>query len=88
MSRRGPSAGHQRYDALALIPTDRAAFSYQPNVLKFVRRGAATRFLFDAFLGRDRMDLLSILRDTLRFKFVSLRRKTPFSVAALRHKIN
>jgi hypothetical protein len=31
-------------DALALIPIDRAAFSYQPNDLKFVRRPVRNRF--------------------------------------------
>src|SRR6516165_3527422 len=31
-------------DALALIPIDRAAFSYQPKDLKSVRRAVRTRF--------------------------------------------
>jgi hypothetical protein len=34
------------YDALALIPTARTAFSYQPKDLKSVRRAVPKRFLF------------------------------------------
>ena len=48
-------------DALALIPIDRAAFSYQPKDLKSVRR-VRNRFPLGRFF---RWDLLSTLRDML-----------------------
>ncbi len=76
------------YDARALIPTERAAFSYQPKDLKSVCRGVRRRFLFDPFLGREAIDLLSTFRDAFRFKLVSLWRKALFLVAPLRHQIN
>jgi hypothetical protein len=66
------------YDALALIPTERAAFSYQPNDLKSVCRGVRRRFLFDAVLGREPTDLVSTFRDAFRFKLVSLGEKRSF----------
>jgi hypothetical protein len=73
------------YDALALIPIDRAAFSYQPKDLKSVRRAVRDRFLLDTVLGRD---FPPTFRDTLRFTFVSLWAKALFLVAPLRHQIN
>jgi hypothetical protein len=76
------------YDALALMPTDKAAFSYQPKDLKSVCRGVRVRFLLDEFLGREPTDLPWTFRDTLRLTFVSLGRKTRFLVARLRHQIN
>ena len=76
------------YDALALMPTDKAAFSYQPKDLKSVCRGVRARFLLDEFLGREPTDLPWTFRDTLRLTFVSLGRKTRFLVARLRHQIN
>jgi hypothetical protein len=76
------------YDALALMPTDRAAFSYQPKDLKSVCRAVRTRFLLDEFFGRGPTDLPWTFRDTFRFTFVSLGRKTLFLVARLRHQIN
>ena len=76
------------YDALALMPTDRAAFSYQPKDLKSVCRAVRTRFLLDEFFGRGPIDLPWTFRDTFRFTFVSLGRKTLFLVARLRHQIN
>jgi hypothetical protein len=76
------------YDARALIPTERAAFSYQPKDLKSVCRGVRRRFLFDPFLGREAIDLDSTFRDAFRFKLVSLWRKALFLVAPLRHQIN
>jgi len=76
------------YDALALMPTDKAAFSYQPKDLKSVCRAVRTRFLLDEFLGREPTDLPWTFRDTLRLTFVSLGRKTRFLVARLRHQIN
>jgi hypothetical protein len=66
----------EAYGALALIPIDRAAFSYQPKDLKSVRRD---RFLLDTLVRREPTDLPSIFRDTLRFTFVSLGRKRSFS---------
>src|SRR5262249_60358577 len=72
-------------DALALIPIARAAFSYQPKDLKFVRRTLRNRFP----LGRCfRRDLLSTLRDTLRFTFRLPGREALFLVAPWRHQIN
>jgi len=76
------------YDALALMPTDKAAFSYQPKDLKSVCRAVRARFLLDEFLGREPTDLPWTFRDTLRLTFVSLGRKTRFLVARLRHQIN
>jgi hypothetical protein len=64
------------YDALALIPIDRAAFSYQTEDLKSLRRAVRNRFPLDTFFRRD---LPSSLRDTLWFKFVSLGEKRSFS---------
>jgi hypothetical protein len=66
------------YDALALIPTERAAFSYQPKDLKSVCRVVRKRFLFDVFLGREPTDLVSTFRDAFRFKLVSLGEKRSF----------
>jgi hypothetical protein len=57
------------YDALALIPTDRAAFSYHSQDLKFVCRALRRCFRLD--LEREPIDFLSTFRDTCRFKFVS-----------------
>src|SRR5262249_36349407 len=72
-------------DALALIPIARAAFSYQPNDLKFVRRTLRNRFP----LGRCfRRDLLSTLRDTLRFTIRLPGREALFLLAPWRHQIN
>jgi hypothetical protein len=87
-SRRNIQPIIRAYDALALIPTDRAAFSYQPNDLKSVCRAVRTRFLLAEFLGREPTDLPWTFRDTLRLTFVSLGRKTLFLVARLRHQIN
>jgi hypothetical protein len=70
------------------MPTDKAAFSYQPKDLKSVCRAVRARFLLDAFLGREPTDLPWTFRDTLRLTFVSLGRKTRFLVARLRHQIN
>ena len=70
------------------MPTDKAAFSYQPKDLKSVCRGVRARFLLDEFLGREPTDLPWTFRDTLRLTFVSLGRKTLFLVARLRHQIN
>jgi hypothetical protein len=70
------------------MPTDKAAFSYQPKDLKSVCRGVRARFLLDEFLGREPTDLPWTFRDTLRLTFVSLGRKTRFLVARLRHQIN
>jgi hypothetical protein len=63
------------YGALALMPMDTAAFSYQPNDLKSVRRAVRKRFLLDIFLVRELIDLRRTFRDTLRFTFVSLGQK-------------
>src|SRR5262249_12158816 len=72
-------------DALALIPIARAAFSYQPKDLKFVRRTLRNRFP----LGRCfRRDLLSTLRDTLRFTIHLPGREALFLLAPWRHQIN
>jgi hypothetical protein len=76
------------YDARALMPTDKAAFSYQPKDLKSVCRAVRAPFLLDEFLGREPTDLPWTFRDTLRLTFVSLGRKTRFLVARLRHQIN
>jgi hypothetical protein len=57
------------YDALALIPTDRAAFSYHSQDLKSVCRALRRCFRLD--LEREPIDFLSTFRDTCRFKFVS-----------------
>jgi hypothetical protein len=70
------------------MPTDKAAFSYQPKDLKSVCRAVRARFLLDEFLGREPTDLPWTFRDTLRLTFVSLGRKTRFLVARLRHQIN
>jgi hypothetical protein len=67
------------YDALALIPIDRAAFSYHPKDLKSVRRAVRDRFLLATVLGRGPTDFTPTFRDTLRFTFVSLGRKRSFS---------
>ena len=56
------------YDALALIPTDKAAFSYHSQDLKFVCR-ALRCFRLD--LEREPIDFLSTFRDTCRFKLAS-----------------
>ena len=62
-------------DALALIPIDPAAFSYQTNDLKSVRRTARRRFLLDTFLGREISNLpATSFRDSLRFTFDSIER--------------
>src|SRR3981081_4722903 len=74
------------YDALALMPTDRAAFSYQPKDLKSVCRAGLTPFLLDEFFARGPIDLPWTFRDTFRFTFVSLRRQRPFLVDGLSHQ--
>lgn len=62
-------------DALALIPIDPAAFSYQPNDLKSVCRTARRRFLLDTFLGREISNLpATSFRDSLRFTSDSVER--------------
>lgn len=76
------------YEALALMPTDSAAFSYQPKDLKSVCRGVRARFLLAAVFGRGPTDLPSTFRDTFRLTFVSLGQKALFLVAPLRHQIN
>ena len=63
------------YDARALMPTDKAAFSYQPKDLKSARRAVRKRFLLDIFLVRELIDLRRTFRDALRFTFVSLGQK-------------
>jgi hypothetical protein len=65
----GAAAMVSAYDALALIPTDRAAFSYHPKDLKFVCRALRRCFRLD--FGREPIDLLSTFRGTCRFKFTS-----------------
>jgi hypothetical protein len=72
-------------DALALIPIARAAFSYQPKDLKSVRRTLRNRFPLGKFFRRD---LLSTLRDTLRFTIRLPGREALFLVAPWRHQIN
>jgi hypothetical protein len=67
------------YGALALIPIERAAFSYQPKDLKSARRALRDRFLLDTLVRREPTNLPSTFRDTLRFTFVSLGRKRSFS---------
>src|SRR5436189_4490662 len=46
------------------------------------------RFLLDTLVRREPTNLPSTLRDTLRFTFVSLRRKRSFSWRQSRHQIN
>jgi hypothetical protein len=67
------------YGALALIPIERAAFSYQPKDLKSARRARRDRFFLDILVRREPANLLSTFRDTLRFTFISLGRKRSFS---------
>src|SRR5262245_13696561 len=72
-------------DALALIPIAKAAFSYQPKDLKFVRRTLRNRFP----LGRCfRRDLLSTLRDTLRFTIRLSAQEGLFLLSSLPHQHN
>jgi hypothetical protein len=71
VNRRDRQAVIRCYDGLALIPTDKAAFSYQAKDRKSVRLAVRNRFRLDTFLGRQRMDLQPTLRDAFRFKFVS-----------------
>jgi ribbon-helix-helix protein len=54
------------------MPTDRAAFSYQPNDRKSVRLAGAERFSLVTLLVRELTDLRSTLRDTFWFKILSL----------------
>ena len=81
--RHAPSHHNRRlsepYGALALIPIERAAFSYQPKDLKSARRALRDRFLLDTLVRREPTNLPSTFRDTLRFTFVSLGRKRSFS---------
>jgi hypothetical protein len=58
------------------MPIDSAAFSYQPEDRKSVRRVARKRFLF---LEREPIDLRPPLDNAFRFKLVSLGEKAPFS---------
>ena len=62
---------------LALIPIDKAAFSYQPEDLEFSRAIRRKRFCF-VFVERERIDLPSTFREMLRFKFVSLAKSALF----------
>jgi hypothetical protein len=73
-NRREDPAGHQPPDALALMPTDRAAFSYQPNDRKSVRLAGLRpeRFSLVTLLVWELTDLRSTLRDTFWFKILSL----------------
>jgi hypothetical protein len=71
-----------------MIPTDRAAFSYQPKDLKPFCRAVRKRFPLGTFFGRESIDLPSTFRDAFRVKFVSLGRKALFLVAPLWHQIN
>src|SRR5258707_11189039 len=81
--RHAPSHHNRRlsepHGALALIPIERAAFSYQPKDLKSARRALRDRFLLDTLVRREPTNLPSTFRDTLRFTFVSLGRKRSFS---------
>src|SRR5260370_26229869 len=83
-----PRSTKAPYGALALIPIERAAFSYQPNDLKSARRALRDRFLLDTLVRREPTNLPSTLHDTLRFTFVSLRRKRSFSWPQPIHQIN
>jgi len=65
---------------LALIPIDKAAFSYQPKDLKSVRRAVRNRLPLETFLGRD---LPSTLRDTVWLKLLSLGDQPLFSRGAI-----
>ena len=74
---------------LALIPIDRAAFSYQSeDDFKFLSRAIrCKRVRFVAFVERERVDLPSTCRETVRFKFRLLGRKALFFVAAMSYQI-